>query len=161
MVSIVSENIELPVRWEEMSEWRERMSINADNLAQSLLCRAELRFIHGVYYSHNHSIRSKVDSIYGRNKLCFFQHRVSQNLVLTNTLFWKVSVSNFCKIGTINVLSTSQTSFVPISKVRLSPYRFSRKSQLVNSIDWRYRVTIFTQTVQEIRKILARIHFRQ
>jgi hypothetical protein len=118
------------------------------------------RLCHGVCYSHNYSIHSNVDSIYSRNKLWLSQHRFSQKIILINTLFGKVSVQISCKIGTKNVLSTSKTSFVPKSKVRLSPYRISRKSQPVNGINWRSLVNIFTHVVQEIRKIHAGIHLR-
>ena len=137
------------------------MSINTDNLAQSLLCSAVLRFCHGVFYSHNHSTRLNVDSIYGRNKNIGFPAPIFTKLNFTQHLVLKSFCAEFfSSIGTKNVLSRTKISSVPISKVRPSPYRFSRKSHLIKGINWRSRVTNCTHIGQEIPKVHAGIHLR-
>jgi len=121
-----------------------------------------LRLCHGVCYSHNHSVRLNVDSTYGRNKNVGFLAPIFTKLTTNQHFVLKSFYTEFSffKSERKFSLSTSKISFVPISKVLLSPYRFSRKLQLINGINWRCRVTSFTHIRQELPKIQAGIHLR-
>lgn len=56
--------------------------------------------------------------------------------------------------------NTGKVTFTPVSTAWLSPNRFPRDIQLLNSIRWRMSIPNFTQIGQCIWSIRVRIHLR-